>query len=46
MATEVMRATEDASSVPSKERMKEVVLFSISEEYFQLREKLQITVEQ
>jgi hypothetical protein len=44
-ATEVMRATEDASSVPAKERVKEVVLFSISEEYLELREKLQITVE-
>ena len=33
-ATDVMRATEDASSVPSKERVKEAVLFSISEEYF------------
>jgi hypothetical protein len=45
IATEVMRATEDASSVPSKERMKEIVLYSVSEEYFALREKLVITVE-
>jgi hypothetical protein len=45
MASEVMRATEDAASVPSKERMKEIVLFSISEEYFGIREKLGITVE-
>jgi tetratricopeptide (TPR) repeat protein/tRNA A-37 threonylcarbamoyl transferase component Bud32 len=44
-ATEVMRATEDASSVPAKERVKEIVLFSISEEYFELRRTLQITVE-
>lgn len=44
-ATEVMRATEDAASVPAKERVKEIVLFSISEPYFELREKLQITVE-
>jgi tetratricopeptide (TPR) repeat protein len=44
-AAEVMRATEDASSVPSKERVKEVVLFSIGEEYLELRKKLQITVE-
>jgi tetratricopeptide (TPR) repeat protein len=44
-AAEVMRATEDASSVPGKERVKEVVLFSISEEYLALRKKLQITVE-
>jgi tetratricopeptide (TPR) repeat protein/tRNA A-37 threonylcarbamoyl transferase component Bud32 len=45
VATEVMRATEDASSVSSKDRVKEVVLFSISERYLALREKLQITVE-
>ena len=40
-----MRATEDASSVPAKERVKEVVLFSVSEEYFELRKTLQVTVE-
>lgn len=45
IATEVMRATEDASSVPSKERMKEIVLFSVSEEYFAIREKLLVTVD-
>lgn len=45
VATEVMRATEDAASVPSKERVKEIVLYSISEEYLALREKLQITIE-
>jgi tetratricopeptide (TPR) repeat protein len=45
IATDVMRATEDASSVPPKERIKEIVLFSISEEYLALREKLQITLE-
>jgi len=44
-AAEVMRATEDASSVPAKERVKEVVLYSISEEYLEMRQKLQITVE-
>lgn len=44
-ATEVMRATEDASSVAAKERVKEIVLFSISEEYMALREKLQVSVE-
>ena len=41
-AAEVMRATEEAASVPVKERMKEIVLFSISEAYFALREKLEI----
>jgi tetratricopeptide (TPR) repeat protein len=45
VASEVMRATEDASSVAAKERIKEIVLFSISEEYLALREKLAITIE-
>jgi tetratricopeptide (TPR) repeat protein/tRNA A-37 threonylcarbamoyl transferase component Bud32 len=45
VATEVMRATDEAASVSSKERVKEIVLYSISAEYFALREKLQITVE-
>jgi tetratricopeptide (TPR) repeat protein len=45
IATDVMRATEDASSVSPKERIKEIVLFSISEEYLALRQKLNITLE-
>lgn len=45
ITTEVIRATEDASSVPVKERMKDIVLFGVSEEYFALREKLSITIE-
>jgi tetratricopeptide (TPR) repeat protein/tRNA A-37 threonylcarbamoyl transferase component Bud32 len=45
MATDVIRATEDASSVPPKERIKEIVLFSISEDYLALRQKLRITIE-
>jgi len=45
VATEVMRATDEAASVSSKERIKEIVLYSISAEYFALRDKLQITVE-
>lgn len=44
-STEVIRATEDASSVPVKERMKDIVLFSVSEEYFALREQLTISVD-
>ena len=44
-AAEVMRATEEGSSVPVKDRMKELVLFSVSEEYFGLRDKLQIRVD-
>ena len=45
LATEVIRSTEEASSVPVKERMKDIVLFSVSEEYFALREQLSVTVD-
>jgi serine/threonine protein kinase/lipopolysaccharide biosynthesis regulator YciM len=45
VAVQVMRATEDASSVSSKDRGKEIVLYSISEPYLQLRQKLGITVD-
>jgi tetratricopeptide (TPR) repeat protein len=45
IATEMLRASEEASSVPVKERLKELVLFSVSEEYFALRQKLAITIE-
>jgi len=44
-AAEVMRATEDGASVPSKDRMKEIVLFSISEPYLELRQKLGISID-
>ena len=44
-ATEIARHTEDAVSLPVKERLKELVLFSISEEYFALRERLLITID-
>jgi hypothetical protein len=44
-AAEVIRATEDAASLPSKERIKELTLFSVGEEYMALRQKLQIGVE-
>ncbi len=45
LATEVIRSTEDATSVAVKERMKDIVLFSVSEEYFALRQKLTITID-
>ncbi len=45
VTADVMRVTEDASSVPTKERVKEAVLYSISTPYLELREKLQITIE-
>jgi tetratricopeptide (TPR) repeat protein len=45
VATEIVRATEDASSVPSVERVKDIVLYAVSPPYFALREKLGITVD-
>jgi hypothetical protein len=43
--TEVMRESEDQAVNLSKERMKEVVLFSISDEFFELRQKLVIAID-
>jgi len=45
LATEVIRATEDGASLPGKERVKEAVLFSVSEEYFDIRQRLSIAIE-
>jgi len=45
IATQAIRATEDTSSVPVKERMKDIVVFSVSEEYFSLRQKLSISID-
>jgi hypothetical protein len=43
-ATEGVRATEKDATTPVKERMKELVLFSVGEEYFALRRKLGIAI--
>ena len=45
LTTEVLRSTEEATSVAVKERMKDLVLFSVSEDYFALRKRLSITVD-
>ncbi len=45
-AAEVIRETDDGASVPVKERIKDIVLFSVSEEYFEIRKKLGITIDQ
>ncbi len=45
VAVQVMRATEDAASVSSKDRSTAIVLYSISEPYLQLRERLGITID-
>jgi hypothetical protein len=45
-AVEIIRASdESAASVPSQPRLRELVLFAISEPYFLIRETLGITVE-
>ena len=43
--TELIRAVEHDSSVPVKERMKEIVLFAVSDAYFDLRKKLGISID-
>ena len=45
VATEIIRSSEEAASVPVKERMKDLVLFSVSDEYFRLRQKLAVTID-
>jgi tetratricopeptide (TPR) repeat protein len=45
IATDVMRATDDGASVPAQDRMKEIVLFSVGEAYFELRQKLGIAID-
>jgi hypothetical protein len=46
ISQEMIKATDEASSsVPQKERLKELVLFSVSEDYFSLRRKLAINID-
>ncbi len=44
IATELIKASEDPS-LPSRDRLKEMVLFSVSDPYFQVRRKLGITID-
>lgn len=45
-AVEIIKASDESSSaVPQQERMKELVLYSVSEPYFKLRKKLRISVD-
>jgi hypothetical protein len=45
-AVAVIRASDDASSaLPTEDRVQELVLFSVSEPYFRLRERLGISVD-
>jgi hypothetical protein len=43
--SEVVRASDEGSSVPTKDRVKELVLYSVGEDYLALRETLQIAVD-
>ncbi len=46
MAVRVIRATDEAtSSLPIEERVKELVLYSVSPEYFQIRRQLGVSVD-
>ncbi len=46
-ATEIIRASDESSSaVPNQERLKELVLYGVSEGYFSVRRKLGIAVDQ
>ncbi len=45
IATEAMRTPEDAPSGAAKDRTKEIILFSISEPYLELRQKLGIAID-
>jgi hypothetical protein len=45
-AAELIKATEDAAaSIPVRERLKELVLWSVSEDYFEVRQRLGITID-
>lgn len=44
-ATECIRAFEADSTVAVKDRMKEIVLYGVSESYFQMRKKLSISID-
>jgi hypothetical protein len=45
VTTEAIRASEEAGGGPAKDRMKEIILFSISEPYLELRQKLGISID-
>ena len=45
-AVEIIKASDEASSaIPPQDRLKELVLYSVSEPYFKLRKKLKISVD-
>ena len=45
-AAEIIKASDEGSSaVPNQERLKELVLYAVSEPYFELRNKLAIAID-
>ena len=45
-AVEIIKASDESSSaVPPQERLKDLVLYSVSEPYLKLRKKLRVTVD-
>lgn len=45
-AAELIKATDDPqNSLPAKERLRELVLFSVSEEYFAIRKRLGVSID-
>jgi hypothetical protein len=46
LAQEMIKAADEASAaLPQKERLKELVLYSVSEQYFAVRRKLGINID-
>jgi hypothetical protein len=46
LCNEMIRAADDASSaVPQKERLKELLLYAVSEPYFAVRQRLGINID-
>ena len=46
LSSEMIKAADDGSSaVPQKERLRELVLYSTSEEYFALRRRLGLNID-
>jgi hypothetical protein len=46
LANEMIRAADEASSaVPQKDRLRELLLYSVSEDYFAVRQRLVINID-
>jgi tetratricopeptide (TPR) repeat protein len=45
IATELLKASDDGQGMPFRERMKELILFSVSEPYFSMRQRLGVAID-